>query len=30
MKQTTPCFADKAKASHPVRHRQGGHHQARH
>jgi hypothetical protein len=30
MKQTTTCFADEAKASHPVRHRQGGHHQAWH
>jgi hypothetical protein len=30
MKQSTICFADEAKASHPVRHRQGGHHQAWH
>jgi hypothetical protein len=30
MKQTTTCFADEAKASHPIRHQQGGHHKARH
>lgn len=30
MKQTTTCFADEAKSSHQVRHRQGGHNQTWH